>query len=71
MVIHGGIDGYSRSFVYLHCSDNNRASTVFSLFHSAILQYGLPSRVRSDSGGVNVHVADFMLTHPERGSGRG
>ena len=71
MVSHGGIDGYSRRIVYLRCSDNYRASTVFSAFHSAILQYGLPIRVRSDHGGENVYVADFMLTHPNRGSGRG
>ena len=63
--------GYSRTNVYLHCSDNNRASTVFSSFHNAILNYGIPSRVRADRGGENVAVADFMLTHPERGPGRG
>ena len=28
MVIHGGIDGYSRLIVYLSCSNNNRADTV-------------------------------------------
>ena len=28
IVIHGGIDGYSRKVVYLHASSNNRASTV-------------------------------------------
>ena len=71
MVIHGGIDGYSRTIVYLQCSDNNRASTVFSCFCNAMLHYGLPNRVRSDRGGENVHVADFMLTHPQRGSQRG
>ena len=31
-VTHGGIDGYSRAVVFLRCSDNNRASTVLSLF---------------------------------------
>lgn len=68
MVIHGG---YSRTIVYLQCSDNNRASTVFSCFRNAMLHYGLPNRVWSDRGGENVHIADFMLTHPQRGSQRG
>lgn len=68
MVIHGGIDGYSRIVVYLYCSDNNTAATVFSSFSDA---YGLPSRVRSDRGGETVRVANFMLSHPQRGTGRG
>ena len=32
LVIHGGIDGYSRIPVFLHCSDNNEATTVLQLF---------------------------------------
>ena len=71
MVIHGGIDGYSRIAVDLHCSANNRASTVLSLFLEAFQQYGLPSRVRSDKDGENVGVSQFMLSHPRRGPGRG
>ena len=27
-IIHGGIDGFSRMIVYLHCSTNNQAGTV-------------------------------------------
>ena len=71
MVIHGGFDGFSRTVVYLQCSDNNRATTVFSCFQEAIVTYGLPSRVRSDRGGENVLVANYMLFHPARGIGRG
>lgn len=61
IVIHGGIDGYSRRIVYLHASDNNRATTVFVLFHEAVMECGWPSRVRSDKGGENVDVAQAML----------
>lgn len=70
-MIHGGIDGYSRFIVYLNCSDNNKAATVFKCFREAIMSYGLPSRIRSDRGGENVKIADYMLSHPERGPGRG
>ena len=70
IVIHGGIDGYSRLPVYMKASTNNRAETVLDSFLSAVHEYGLPSRVRSDKGGENVLVSQFMLDHPERGPGR-
>lgn len=70
-MIHGGIDGYSRLVVYLRASTNNRAEAVFQNFLEAVDKYGLPSRVRSDRGGENVAVANYMLLHPERGPGRG
>ena len=70
-MVHGGIDGYSRLIVYLQCSTNNRASTVASLFFSAVHTFGLPSRVWSDKGGENVDVAWLILTNPLRGPGRG
>ena len=68
-VVHGGIDGYSRLVVFLKCSSNNRADTVFNLFITACNSLGIPSRVRSDSGGENVLVATFMVLY--RGPGRG
>ena len=69
IVIHGFIDGYSRLITGLRASDNNRADTVLSLFHSAISQYGVPSRLRGDHGVENLRVAEYMEEF--RGPGRG
>lgn len=70
IVVHCGIDGFSRLPVYLKASSNNRAMTVLDCFSKAVEQYGLPSRVRCDKGGENVKVSEFMLQHPDRGPGR-
>ena len=58
MVIHGGVDGYSRTIVYLKCAQNNQADTVMV---AAVDEYGLPECVRSDLGGENVEVWRFMI----------
>ncbi len=47
-VIHGAVDGFSRTIVYLNCSDNNRAETVLSLFRDSVPRFGLPDYIRSD-----------------------
>lgn len=62
-VIHGGVDGFSRLIVYLYCSTNNRADTVLELFRRATTLFGVPSRVRSDRGGENVSVCEFMISY--------
>ena len=68
-VVHGGIDGYSRVIIYLACSTNNKARTVYQLFQEATEEFGCPSRVRSDKGGENMMVCHFMVSF--RGCGRG
>ena len=70
-VIHGGIDGFSRKIMFLYCSTKNKAATVLDLFASAVITYGLPSRIRADQGIENVDVAKYMLNHQLRGPGRG
>ena len=56
IVIHGGIDGHSRTIVFLHCATNNRAETVLHAFRGAVTKFGFPQRVRTDQGGENVDV---------------
>lgn len=68
MVVHGGIDGYTRMIVFLSCSNNNLSITVYRLFTAAAERFGLPSRVRSDFGGENILVAQHMIRH--RGTNR-
>ena len=60
LVVHGGIDGKTRTIVFLNCSPNNCASSVFHHFQSAVAIYGIPDRVRSDKGGENIDVWRYM-----------
>ena len=63
MVVHAGIDGFSRVPVFLHCSNNNKAVTVLELFTKAVHEWGLPSRVCCDEGVENSEV-QWNLTNP-------
>ena len=69
LVIHGGIDGYSRMIVYLKCSNNNKSETVLICFNEAIVKFGIPNRVRGDRGGENIKVAEWMIR--QKGTNRG
>ena len=44
-VIHGAINRFSRTVLYLHCSTNNLASTVMNSFYKAVSDYGLLVRL--------------------------
>lgn len=69
LVIHGCIDGFSRTVIYLTCCTINCAETVLQLFREGIDNFGLPSRVRGDRGVENVDVAREMVAR--RGENRG
>lgn len=62
LVVHGGVDGFSRCIVYMKCVSNNCASTVLDAFFEGALAYGTPTCIRSDHGGENVDVWRHMLS---------
>ena len=62
MIVHAGVDGYSRLITYIKCANNNLASTVLEVFLHGVLVYGLPEGVRSDHGGENIDVWKHMLS---------
>ena len=45
---------------FLRCSTNNFSTTVLELFESAVNEFGLPSRIRTDFNGENVLIWDYM-----------
>jgi len=55
-VIHGAVDGFSRTIVHLNCCDNNRAASVLEYFREGASKFGLPEYIRSDHGGENIGV---------------
>jgi hypothetical protein len=69
LIIHGGIDGYSRLNIYLKCNNNNKSETALSYFCEATEKFGIPSRVRGDRGGENIKVAEWMIR--KKGTNRG
>ena len=63
LVLHVGIDGFSRLIVFCERSDNNTSQTVSALFQHAVSQYGRPLKVRTDKGGENLCVWEEMVNH--------
>ncbi|KAF5338124.1 hypothetical protein D9758_015377 [Tetrapyrgos nigripes] len=70
IVIHGMVDGYSRTVTGIRASNNNRASTVLEVFVQAVEDYAVPSRIRGDRGKENKAVAVWITVQhgPNRGS---
>ena len=60
-ITHAAVDGFSRTIVYIKCTNNNKSETVLQQFMSDIEKYGLPQRIRSDHGGENIEVWRYML----------
>ena len=62
LVIHAGVDGFSRCLVYIKCANNKCATTAMDAFQEGVDVYGQPVHVRSDHGGENIEVWRHMLT---------
>jgi len=62
------MDGKSRTCVFLEAGLENSAASNLQSFLKAVEKYGIPFRCRSDKGGENVLVAEYMLQR--RGTGR-
>jgi hypothetical protein len=68
LVIHAAIDGFSRLITFINCANNNRAETVLEQFVNATSEYGIPSRIRTDQGGENADIWQYITQI--RGEGR-
>jgi hypothetical protein len=60
IVVHGGIDGYSRLITFSKCH-TEKSTSVLSVFRSGVDKYGLPKSVRTDHGGENIGIWRHML----------
>lgn len=60
IVIHGGIDGYSRVCAFLVAAPNNTSLTALSAFLSGVATFGAPRFVRVDAGGENKLIRRYI-----------
>ena len=60
-VTHASIDGFSRLIVYLVCANNNKLETVLSAFEKGVSDFGVPCKIRTDHGGENIKIWEYML----------
>lgn len=61
LVLHAGVDGFSRTVVYIVCANDNKATTALEGFLGGVAIFGIPECIRSDHGGENVDVWRYML----------
>jgi hypothetical protein len=52
IIVRGGVDGKSRTCVYLEAGNDNRATSNLNSFMKGVEIYGIPFRVRSDKGPI-------------------
>ena len=57
--IEGAIDGGTRKIVALHAVDNKFATTMGSFLIGAIVEHGVPHKLRTDCGTENVHMERY------------
>lgn len=69
LCIDGCIDVFSRATIYLQIDNNNCTQTVWRCFQNSTSEWGHPFRVRSDHGGENVSVGEYLTWY--RGQNRG
>jgi hypothetical protein len=69
IAVEAGIDGFSRACVFMKAISVYDAMSILNLFTEGVIEYTLPSRVRTDKGTENVRIAEYMIN--ARGSFRG
>eukprot|EP01035_Chromulina_nebulosa_P028246 gene28246-37264_t len=63
IVIHGCVDGCTRTIISLVARDNNLSHVALAAFEDGVARYQLPMKVRADYGGENVKIAQYMIEH--------
>ena len=56
LVVHAGVDGFSRSIVYIECASNNKSATVLNVFRVGVSEFGDESCVIAGSSIYNERV---------------
>lgn len=60
LIIHGGIDGYSRLVPHLKVTSDNKAISALRVFIAGLRNFGVPSRICVDGGSEFNFARDLM-----------
>ena len=60
LIIHGGIDGFSRLVPHLIVTSDNKAISALRVFITGLRNFGVPSRIRVDGGSEFVFARGLM-----------